>query len=205
MSGPLNLLLFSQQKSLLNFLILSFSFSSLFFIEEGSNSTNEFSIDSFVYIWLYLNKEQLLVSDTFLIHLDCVLLQHIVDISAMESSVELYIFFFRRLFVIITIILIAICGFFCSFLFSLLSVFFLISLYLVKFHDGFLVGFLATGEEDNSSEPLTCEDKLIPKTDPFECIEESEPKLKLFPVCEMVAPYFLQHGVHSMILLITPS
>ena len=124
----------------------------------------------------------------------------------METSVELHVFFLGSC-IIIVIVVIFLTGrsFLCSLLFSLLSVFFLISLNLVKSDNGFLVGLLSTREKDDSSEPLTCEDQLIPEADTLKSIEMLEPELKLFPVCQMVAPNLLQHGMHTMILLITPS
>ena len=124
----------------------------------------------------------------------------------METSVELHVFFSWSCFVVIIVFLFfTICSFLCCLIFSLLSVFFLISLNLVKSDNGFLVGLLSTREKDDSSEPLTCEDQLIPEADTLKSIEVLEPELKLFPVCQMVAPNLLQHGMHTMILLITPS
>ena len=123
----------------------------------------------------------------------------------MEASVELHVFFLGSYIIVIVVIFLTGRGSLSSLLFSLLSVFFLISLNLVKSDNGFLVGLLSTREKDDSSEPLTCEDQLIPEADTLKSIEVLEPELKLFPVCQMVAPNLLQHGMHTMILLITPS
>ena len=123
----------------------------------------------------------------------------------METSVKLHVFFLGSYIIVIVVIFLTGRGSLSSLLFSLLSVFFLISLNLVKSDNGFLVGLLSTREKDDSSEPLTCEDQLIPEADTLKSIEVLEPELKLFPVCQMVAPNLLQHGMHTMILLITPS
>ena len=123
----------------------------------------------------------------------------------METSVKLHVFFLGSYIIVIVVIFLTGRSSLSSLLFSLLSVFFLISLNLVKSDNGFLVGLLSTREKDDSSEPLTCEDQLIPEADTLKSIEVLEPELKLFPVCQMVAPNLLQHGMHTMILLITPS
>ena len=123
----------------------------------------------------------------------------------METSVKLHVFFLGSYIIVIVVIFLTGRGSLSSLLFSLLSVFFLISLNLVKSDNGFLVGLLSTREKDDSSEPLTCEDQLIPEADTLKSIEVLEPELKLFPVCQMVAPNLLQHGMHTMVLFITPS
>ena len=80
----------------------------------------------------------------------------------METSVKLHVFFLGSYIIVIVVIFLTGRGSLSSLLFSLLSVFFLISLNLVKSDNGFLVGLLSTREKDDSSEPLTSEDQLIP-------------------------------------------
>ena len=71
--------------------------------------------DIFVCFWLDLNNQQLLITDAAFVHLTSMLLQHIVEIPTMETSVDFVLllsFFPLFLFLLCSPILLFVIKFF---------------------------------------------------------------------------------------------
>ena len=155
--------------------------------------------DLFVNLRLDPDNQKLLVSNTTLIHFAGMLLQYIVEVSAMETSVEvilfcelfLYSLILLRVFLVIYLLLILL----------LLS---FVLLQPLNLRHSFAIVELFARELNHAAEPFSSEHKLIPEADSLHGIEIVEPELILLIFSKKFAPDLLQVVEHAMELFLAP-
>ena len=155
--------------------------------------------DLFVNLRLDPDNQKLLVSNTTFIHFAGMLLQYIVEVSAVEASVEvilfcelfLYSLILLRVFLVIYLLLIL-----------LLLGFVLLQPFNLR--HSFTIVELFARELNHSAEPFPSEHKLIPEADSLHGIEVVEPELILLIFSKKFAPDLLQVVEHAMELFLSP-